>query len=405
MHLLQLNTTVNSGSTGRIAEDIGQVMLANGHQSAIAYGRGARPSQSELIKIGSQVDVVLHGLKTALLDRHGFGSRRATEKLVQQIQALQPDVIGMHNIHGYYLNIEVLFDYFAKIETPVIWTLHDCWSFTGHCTFYDSIGCERWKTQCHTCPKKDKYPRSYGFDNSRANYLDKKKIFTSARNLQLVTPSHWLARQLASSYLQDVPVRVIHNGVDTNAFTPDVSSDYPKQLGLEGKKVILGVASIWDERKGLAEFIKLGELLPANYQILLVGLSQKQIDQLPPTIHGLNRTESLEELCALYAYAAVYCNPTFQDNFPNTNIEALACGTPVVAYRTGGCPEAVDQATGRIVPVGNIDALKAAILEITAEDRLHLRNVCRQRALDHFNKDERYLDYLTLYEEKTMLLD
>jgi glycosyltransferase involved in cell wall biosynthesis len=400
MKLLQINTTVNSGSTGRITEDIGQVMLDHGHQSVIAYGRGDRPSQSQLIKIGGQVDVAMHGLKTALLDRHGFGSRRATEKLVQQIQALQPDVIGMHNIHGYYLNIEVLFDYFAQVDTPVIWTLHDCWSFTGHCTFYDSIGCERWKTQCHTCPKKDKYPRSYGLDNSRANYLDKQKIFTSARNLQLVTPSQWLADQLAESYLQDLPVRVIHNGVDTTAFQPEYDAQLLAKYPLGDKKVVLGVASIWDERKGLAEFLQLQKHLPANYQIVLIGLSPEQIKALSSEIIGIPRTESLEELNALYARANVYANPTFQDNFPNTNIEALASGTPVVAYRTGGCPEAVDEHTGRIVQVGDIAALKEAILGITAQDRSRLRQACRQRALTHFYKKDRYLDYLALYEEK-----
>jgi glycosyltransferase involved in cell wall biosynthesis len=398
--LLQLNTTVNSGSTGRIAEDIGQIMMANGHQSYIAYGRGDRPSQSELIRIGSQLDVIAHGLKTALLDRHGFGSRRATEALVRQIRALQPDVIGMHNIHGYYLNVDVLFDFFAEAEIPVVWTLHDCWPFTGHCTFYDSIGCERWKTQCYACPKKDKYPRSYLFDNSRTNYLDKQRIFNSARNLQLVTPSQWLADQLAQSYLKDVPVVVIHNGVDTTAFKPDYTTSLLDKYHFGDTKIVLGVASTWDERKGLSEFLKLQKQLPAHYKIVLVGLSPEQIKSLPPAILGIPRTESLAELNALYARADVYANPTFQDNFPNTNIEALASGSPVVAYRTGGCPEAVDEQTGRIVAVGDVNALTEAILDITKRNRNTLRQACRKRALSHFDKKDRYLDYLALYEKK-----
>jgi glycosyltransferase involved in cell wall biosynthesis len=375
-------------------------MLSNGHQSYIAYGRGDRPSHSELIKVGGQLDVLWHGLKTALLDRHGFGSRKATQALVQKIKALQPDVIGMHNIHGYYLNVEVLFRFFAAIEIPIVWTLHDCWSFTGHCTFYTSIDCQRWKTECHDCPKKDKYPRSYVLDQSKRNFRDKKALFTAARNLQLVTPSHWLARQLADSYLKEVPVKVIHNGVDTDAFHPNVSHQYLERLISTSKKVILGVASTWDERKGLAEFVKLSEIISEDFQIVLVGLSADQIKQLPPAIHGLERTESLQELAALYAYATVYCNPTFQDNFPNTNIEALACGTPVAAYRTGGCPEAVDEHTGRIVAVGDVAALGQAIKQLDAIDRDQMRIACRQRALQYFDKHDRYLDYLNLYKEK-----
>jgi len=309
-------------------------MLANGHESYIAYGRGDRPSKSKLIKIGNQADILAHGLKTALLDRHGFGSKRATEALVERIKTIRPDVIGMHNIHGYYLHIGVLFRFFAASDIPVVWTLHDCWSFTGHCTFYDSIGCERWKTQCHSCPKKDKYPRSWGLDNSRANYQDKRQLFQSARNLQLVTPSHWLARQLSQSYLRDVPVRVIHNGVDTQAFQPDYDHRLLEKYAFGDAKVVLGVASTWDERKGLKEFVQLREQLPEAYRIVLVGLSKAQINALPPGILGIPRTESLAELNALYARAEVYANPTFQDNFPNTNIEALACGTPIAAYRT-----------------------------------------------------------------------
>ncbi|MEL7424983.1 MAG: glycosyltransferase [Bacteroidota bacterium] len=396
--LLQLNTVVNSGSTGRITEDIGQVMMSHGHESYIAYGRGDRPSQSNLIKIGSQLDVVLHGVKTALFDRHGFGSRRATEQLVEAIEHLQPDVIGMHNIHGYYLNIEVLFDYFSQVDTPVVWTLHDCWSFTGHCAFYSSIACERWRSLCHDCPKKSKYPRTYFLDNSRQNYQDKKAIFNGARNLHLVTPSQWLADEVGESYLSNLPITVIHNGVDTTAFAPqqELSSELAK--GLQGRKVVLGVANIWDERKGLSQFIQLAERLPADYQIVLVGLTSQQVEQLPDTIIGLTRTESLKELADLYTLASVYCNPTFEDNFPNTNIEALACGTPVVAYHTGGCPEAVDAATGLIVAKGDIDGLAEAVIKIISQGRAAFEAPCRQRALDQFEKKDRYHDYLHLYE-------
>ena len=160
MRILQINTIVNSGSTGRITEDIGQVLITYGHESYIAYGRGNRPSNSKLIKIGNQADVYLHGLKTVLFDRHGFGSKEATLKLVEQIDEIKPDAIGLHNIHGYYLNIEVLFNYLKDKNIPIVWTLHDCWAFTGHCTYFDSIDCKKWKTQCESCPKTKYYPTS-----------------------------------------------------------------------------------------------------------------------------------------------------------------------------------------------------------------------------------------------------
>jgi putative colanic acid biosynthesis glycosyltransferase len=400
LKILQINTTINSGSTGRIAEDIGCVLLDHGHESFIAFGRGNQESKSNKIKIGTQKDINQHGVLTLLTDRHGFGSKKATKQLLKEIDKISPDVIGLHNIHGYYINIEILFKYIAEKKIPLIWTLHDCWSFTGHCTYFDSVGCEKWKTQCEICPKTKMYPKSIGLDNSFKNFNDKKRIFNQIQNLQIVTPSHWLKDLVKQSFLRH-PAMCIHNGIDLNQFKPILQIELLKEKWqLIDKKIILGVASIWDERKGLKDFFELRNMLDKDMVIVLIGLSQKQQSILPAGILGIPRTESIEELVMWYSAADVFVNPTYQDNFPTTNIEALACGTPVITYNTGGSPEAIDLHTGEIVPKGDTMALKAAIIDwCTTKDRDDTREICRERAVQLFNKDNRYSDYLHLYEQ------
>ena len=399
MKIFQINTTVNSGSTGRIAEEIGNVLIANGHESYIAYGRGNQNSKSTKIKIGSSTDVAIHGVITLLTDRHGFGSRKATHNLIKKIDEINPDVIGLHNLHGYYLNIEILFKYIAEKNIPVIWTFHDCWPFTGHCTYFDSVGCEKWKTQCNKCPKTKMYPKSIGLDNSFKNYNDKKRIFNQVQNLHIVTPSHWLKGLVKESYLKH-PVTCIHNGIDLNQFRLATNTDALREkLQLQNKKIVLGVASIWDERKGLLDFKKLARLLSDSYKIVLIGLTQKQIDILPNNMLGIKRTESVAELATYYSMANVFVNPTYQDNFPTTNIEALACGTPVITYNTGGSAEAIDEETGEIVQKGEIQLLKQAIEKWCENSSVKISIKCRTRAEKFFNKEDRYSEYLAIYEQ------
>lgn len=400
MRILQINTAVNSGSTGRIAEDIGQLLINNGHESYIAFGRGNRPSKSKLIKIGSLLEVYFHGLKTLLFDRHGFGSRRATKRLIDQIESIKPDIIGLHNIHGYYLNIEVLFEFLSEKKIPVVWTLHDCWSFTGHCAYYDSISCERWQSQCYQCPKKNKYPSSYFLDNSKQNFIDKKRLFNLSNQINLVTPSNWLANEVKKSFLNKHNLQVINNGINLAVFKqkdPNNLQEFITKFSLNQKKIVLGVANIWDERKGLNEFIKLSNLLDKDIQIVLIGLNKKQIKKLPNGILGIERTESIDELSNWYNIASVYVNPTFQDNFPTTNIESLACGTPVITYKTGGSPESINQDTGIVVEKGNLKGLQESIISILSSNKENYSKECRMRAEKLYNMNDRYNDYLNLY--------
>lgn len=395
MKVLQINTVVNSGSTGRIAEDIGRTLISKGHESYIAFGRGNQNSVSKLIKIGSKLDFILHVVRSLFTDRHGFGSKRATRKFLKQIDLINPDAIGLHNIHGYYLNVDILFKYIKDQNIPVLWTFHDCWPFTGHCSY--NTDCDN----CKNCQRK--YPTSIFLNQTTRNFNDKKLIFNQVKKLQIITPSLWLKDLVHQSFLK-YPVQCINNGVDLNQFQP--SENYKKlkeKLLLQNKKIILGVASIWDKRKGLSDFIQLASLLDASYQIILIGLTNKQIQELPENIIGVQRTESITELANYYSMADVYVNPTTKDNFPTTNIEALACGTPVITYNTGGSPEAIDNTTGRVVKKGDVEGLCNAIQELALQSQEQHTKVCRNRAEQLFNKEDRYQEYLKLYENLTSI--
>lgn len=397
MKVLQINSVVNSGSTGRIAEDIGKVLIKQGHESFIAYGRGNRPSKSKLIKIDTGKDIYLHGLKSLLFDRHGFGSVNATKRLIKRIEEIKPDVILLHNLHGYYINIEILFDFLTVYKRPVLWTLFDCWAFTGHCSYFDDINCTKWKYQCEKCPKIKAYPASLLIDNSHKNYLDKKRLFNSCRNMEIVVHSHWLAGLVKESFLKKKKIHVTPSGIDIDKFKP-VLTDLKEKYKLKNKKIVLGCASPWSKRKGFDDFLELRKLLNNDFHIVLVGLNKKQINLLPEGILGLSRTDSVEELAGWYSIADVFVNPTHTDNFPTTNLEALACGTPVITYNTGGSPEAVDQNTGIVVNKGDIGGLKEAVEQVIAKGKSHFVPLCRKRAELLFNKDERYLDYINIME-------
>lgn len=396
--LLQINITANWGSHGRIAEEIGQLAMQNGWESYIAYGRWANPSKSHLIKIGSMWDERWHGVQSRLLDNHGLASKRATKQLISAIKEIKPDLIHLHNIHGYYLNYPLLFDYLSHAEIPVVWTLHDCWSMTGHCAYFTYAKCEKWKTECSNCENLDSYPISYIIDNSRSNYAKKKKYFNIIRNLTLVPVSDWLSGIVTQSLLKKNTVKVIHNGVDVEIFKPLGRGTLPKGL-LNGKKIVLGVSSKWEKRKGLEDFIKLRNLLSNDYQIVIIGLSEGQKKKMPDGVDGICRTDNIDELVRYYSSADVFINPTYEDNFPTTNIEALACGTPVITYRTGGSPEAIDENTGMVVEVGDINGLVDGIKKACQSNhKEETRRLCRERAVKYFNKNDRYKEYLDLYQ-------
>ncbi|KAF5029991.1 D-inositol-3-phosphate glycosyltransferase [anaerobic digester metagenome] len=401
MKILQISSTLNTGAPGRIAEEIGLYLKSLGHSSYVAYADiGRNGSSSNAIKVGNKADFYAHVLLTRIFDRHAYGSGFPTRKLINQIRSINPDVIHIHNVHGYYLHMRILFDYLKQAQKPVVYTLHDCWSFTGHCSYFDIVGCEKWKTGCYECPNKKAYPASWLIDRSKKNYVEKKVIFNGVKNLTLVTPSKWLAGLVSQSFLSNYSVEVINNGVNTEVFKPMGSAHVREKYGVGDRRLILGVAYQWSPRKGLNDFITLSKLLGEDYQIILVGLDDKQQHKLPANIRGIKRTENVKVLAEIYAAADVFVNPTWQDNFPTTNLEAMASGTPVVTYNTGGSPEALDSQTGFVVDKGDVNGLKTAIEHIFETKVESFEMPCRQRALNLFKTEHSSAKYLKLYEEK-----
>lgn len=395
MKVLQINSVCGIGSTGRIATDIHNLLISKGHESIIAYGREPIKNCNENIKIGNKIDFYCHVISSRMLDDHGSKSKQATKKLISQIRLENPDIIHLHNIHGYYINIKLLFEFLKNYNKPVVWTLHDCWSFTGHCSYFDYIECNKWIEGCFNCPQKKEYPKSICIDNSKRNYQNKKDLFTGINNLTIVTPSQWLKELVDKSFLNTYESVVINNGIDLDIFKR-TDSNFRKEYCLEGKYLILGVASIWDPRKGLKYFNELAKTLNENERIILVGLSKSQASEVHDNIVGIERTNNINELVSIYSSVDVFLNPTLEDNFPTTNLEALACGVPVITFNTGGSPECVDDRTGLIVSQRNIKGILNALNEVKKYNKIYIDD-CRDRAVLKYNKLNRYEEYFELY--------
>ncbi|ANF53182.1 glycosyl transferase [Chryseobacterium glaciei] len=396
MKIFQISSEVNSGSVGRIAEHIGEKAIENGWDSYIAYARDNNPSKSKVIRIGGKADLIMHGLLTRFTDRHGFGSSSATKNLIKIIKEINPDIIQLQHLHGYYINIEILFKFLVEFNKPVVWTFHDCWSFTGHCSYYELAECDKWKSTCNQCPQTQEYPKSY-IDQSLKNFEDKKRIFNSVENLTIVPVSNWIEDQVKESFLKEVEIKTIHNGIDIDNFAPQNTVNIKEKFNLSDKFVILGVASPWGERKGLKYFVELSKMLSEEYQIMLIGLSEDQIKSLPAEIKGIERTESVKELAEFYSAADVFLNPTLEEALGLTNIEAQACGTPVITFKSGGSPETINDETGITVEKGDVEGLHNAIRIIRENGKAFYADKCRKRAEEFFNKDDRFQEYLNLY--------
>lgn len=394
--LFQINSVVNFRSTGTIVENIGRTAIGQGWESYVAWGRVSRPSESELISIGNKWDVIWQGMETRIFDRHSMGSKGATRKFINKIKEIKPDIIHLHNVHAYYINIEILFNFLGSVDIPVVWTFHDCWPVTGHCAHFELIGCEKWKSECYHCPLKNDYPASSFIDRSRKNYQFKKSLFNSVKNMTIVPVSEWLGSIVKESYLSKYPVRVINNGIDLNIFHPDKGIlNIRDKYKIGNIFMILGVATAWSNDKGLREFIELSKC--QEWKVVLIGISDSIKKILPDNILVLSRTENQQDLATFYAAADVFVNPTYQDSFPTVNLEAMACGTPVITYKTGGSPESVSAETGIVVEKGDLKGLLSAIKEIKEKKKSYYSKACRLSAEQYFNKDDRYQDYINLY--------
>ncbi len=390
-----LNSVCGTGSVGRIVAGLMKELSDRGVDSLAAYGRYHAPKELSAFRIGSDLDVYGHGILSRLTDCHGLYSARATKRLVKAIAAYDPDLIHLHNIHGYYLNYPILFDYLRHAGKRIVWTLHDCWSFTGHCTHYTYLGCRRYKKSCGHCPQLREYPASFLMDHSEKNLARKKASFSGIPELSLVTPSEWLKGEVETSFLKEYPVHVIPTGIDTGVFSPkkEEAKRLREQYGLQESFVILGVANPWRERKGISDFAALSELLDDRFRIVMIGVKESQRKHLPKTILSFPKTDSVSELAAWYTLSDVYLNLTLEDTFPTTNLEALSCGTPVITYDAGGSRESLTDETGIVVERRDLKGVIRALKTVMTDQTKFTLAFCRERA-SLYSAEKRFRQYI-----------
>lgn len=393
MRILLINSVCGTGSTGKIIADIVNLLKKSGHEAKALYGVGEAKGviPQDAVKTANQLDYYLHNGLSRITDHAGLYSRKATYRLIQEIKIYGPDLIHLHTLHGYYINYEILFEFLKKANIPVAWTLHDCWPFTGHCTNYSAVGCRQWQDKCIDCPQLHRYPKCWFTGDVEKNFIRKKTAFTGLQNLVITAPSHWLADQISASFLKDYPVQVIPNGIDRSIFHPQ-GGDLRERYGLQGKKIVLGVANVWSKSKGTDDMILLSRMLDDAYQIVMIGLTSKQMEDLPKEIIGIQRTKNQQALAQWYSEADVFVNPTYEETFGLTTVEAQACGTPVVVYETGACPETVTYGNGTIVPQGNLEKLKEAVVNVVCAGK-HADSF----AIKLFDKELVYQEYFHLY--------
>lgn len=350
MRVLLINSVCGVKSTGRIATDIADDYISKGHTCRIAYGREQVPEKYKAIayRIGNDFDVYVNAFRSRILDNEGFNAKRQTKRFLEWAEEYNPDLLWLHNLHGYYLNVEMLFEWIkSRPQMEVKWTLHDCWAFTGHCAHFTMAECYKWKILCESCKQKTIYPSSILIDASEQNFIKKRECFCGIKKMTIITPSKWLANIVKQSFLKEYPIEVQHNRIDKTIFKP-TPSDFREKNGLENKVIILGVATAWSLNKGLNDFIELSKLLNPKYKIVLIGLNEKQIKTIPNSIICIPKTNNMQQLAGIYTAADIHLSLSREETFGLTIVEALACGTPAIVYK-GTAGEEVAEANGGIV--------------------------------------------------------
>ena len=392
--ILQINIVCGQGSTGKIALDIANYVNEKEYECHIAYGVG-QAKYKHSYKIGNYFDLHFHSFISRIFCRQGYQSKYTTLKLVRYIKNIKPDIIHLHNIHGNYINYQILFKYLKKIDTPVVWTLHDCCMFTGKCSYFSDIGCDKWKTECNQCPQLNKYPPSK-IDKVRKNFYDKKKWFLGLHNLSIICVSDWLTDITSQSFMGIYPIKRIYNGIDTEIFSPK-KSNFKLENNLDDKLLILGVADSWTESKGLFKFIELAKNIDSSYQVVLVGVTEQQSMLLPSNIIGIKRTHNVEELVDLYNAADVFINFSTEETFGMVTAEAMSCGTPVIIFNSTASPELVNEDTG--IVINKFEDVYEAINKITGNCSQLYGKYCRERVLSLFSKEKMVNEYLMYYNQ------
>ena len=397
MKIVQINSTCGVGSTGKICLAVSELLSKENIENHILYSyldNGARPNAERL---SSYTYVKLQALKAKVLGNNGFNSRGATKKMIAKLEEISPDVIHLHNIHSHDCDLKLLFGYLKGKNIKIFWTFHDCWAFTAYCHYFTMSQCDRWQTGCKGCPNIKRY--SWTFDRSRYLYELKRELFSSELDITVITPSEWLAGLVKKSFFGRYPVKVINNGIDLSLFKPsgvERDREVRARLGCEGKYLVMGCSFDWDSRKGLDVFKELSERLGDDFRILLVGTNENIDKALPKNIISVHRTKDQAELAELYSASDLFVNPTREENYPTVNMEAVACGTPVLTFNTGGSIEMLDSSVGAWVDTGDIDRLEREIRRIK-EDKPFSAETCVSHA-KNFDMNERFREYIELYK-------
>ena len=394
MKIAFINSVAGFGSTGKLVSTLSMMDEVDGK---VYYGRKKDSSNAISMRFTGDIGNVTHAIGTYFFDDHGFYNAMETKRMLKDLDEFNPDIVHLHNLHGYYVHVGVLFDYLKRKNKKVIWTLHDCWSFTGHCAHYDGIGCDKWKSKCYDCPITNEYPFSWNKHNVTKNYERKKEVFTSIKdNLTIVTPSYWLEEQVKQSFLKECHVMTIHNGINLNDFKYTESS-FREKYHLEDSFIVLAVASVWDMTKGIEDLKELANSLPENMQLVVVGGTLSSNTTTIENALCIPRTNTVKELCEIYSASDAFINLTKQDTFPTVNIEALACGLPVITYKTGGSPEILTEKTGIVVEKNNIEKMKEVLIELAKNNSFKIED-CIEVA-SHYSLDKMYESYLGLYKK------
>ena len=369
MRIVQINGGAK-GSTGKIMMGIAEVARAQGHEvmcaSPITTTNRDAGEDCGYYRIGTFNSRRLNVALARITGFNGCFAWFETYKLLKKIDEFKPDIIHLHNLHDSYINLPMLFSYIKKHNAPTVWTLHDCWAFTGQCPHFTIVKCDKWKAGCHNCPQYKEYPASL-YDNTKKMWQLKKKWFTGVNNMTIVTPSRWLARLAQESYLKEYSIQVVNNGIDLNVFKP-TQSNFRERYEIPGEQ----------------------------YQIVLVGTDDEIDKNLPHNIISIHRTQNQKELAEVYSAADVFVMPTREENYPTVNMEAIACGTPVVTFDTGGSPEMLDDKTGIVVEANDIEATKKAIKDICEKKKCNDEEYIAAYS-KKFDMKKRFAEYIELY--------
>ena len=403
MKIIQINSCYGTGSIGRIVRDIDCMLRNYGLDSVCVYAENPQEPPMHGYKMGNPIDKKIHALKTRVEGRQGYGSKMETKRLLRFLDKEKPNIVHLHNIHANYININILFKYLAKKNIVTIITLHDTWFFTGKCTYFTIVKCEKWKKYCKHCPKNKMEVKSWFFDSSSRVFKDKMNKYKAIQKLYLVGCSKWIADCAKKSPLfEKRDIRVINNGVRLNIFRERDHEELKYRSGLSDRFVILGFGNKWlyEENPQMLENI-IREF--HNAIVVLVGCTDmdKAIYKKRYTSNQLQMISyinDVNELAKEYAKADVFINLTLEDNYPTVNMESICCGTPAITYDSGGSPEMVVHGeTGYIIHKYDWDSLKSCILKIM-NGRID-RHFCAEYGRMHFNQEKRYLEYLKLYKE------